>query len=292
MLVGSRMDPTYGNTNGFIIEVDPDTGNVLSQIAIHYPPGGSDPVDEFGGLLGLAQHPETKVLYGVRKTGEAFERELVTIDLTTGNTTLVGKLGMHITSIAFVPVDPWRLVGSSGAQQDDTQTVPGEYDHPDHTLWEINHYSGDITRLLLLPWVPDSVAIGYCASNNLVYQTGGDGAYRDDPLRNIHDQDPSVQIPGGAFQDNQYMGTINLANHAMAGVYNANPCPNPDPTLPCFGLPAPIPSWVLPQYRRNSSHTSSTNRITGPNEASGIRGMAWSKSRNSFYVADGDIEGI
>src|ERR1041385_7753291 len=74
----------------------------------------------------------------------------------------------------------WRLVGASGAQQDDTQTVPGVYDHPDHSLWEINHYNGAVNLLTLLPWVPDSVAIGYCASNNLVYQTGGDGAYRDD----------------------------------------------------------------------------------------------------------------
>ena len=95
------------------------------------------------------------------------------------------------------------------------------------------------------------------------------------------------------------MGTINLLTLAMAGVYNANPCPNPDnPSndigsdglyLPCFGLPAPVPNWVLPQYRRDSTMIDGTNRITGPNEPSGIRGIAWSTELNSWYVSDGSI---
>jgi hypothetical protein len=73
------------------------------------------------------------------------------------------------------------------------------FDYPDHTLWEINHYNGAVNQLLQMPWVPDSVAIGYCPTNGLVYQTGGDGAYRDNPLQTVHDQD-GVPVPGGELE--------------------------------------------------------------------------------------------
>jgi hypothetical protein len=202
-------------------------------------------------------------------------------------------------SLGTAGAQTWKLFGISGMQQDATQTVPGTYDHKDHTLFRINTTNGALTKIVTMPWVLDSQSIGYCATNGLIYHTGGDGAYRDDPNRLVHDQDPNVQIPGGAFQDNQYMGTVNLLTLAMAGVYNANPCPNPDNisndigndgiVLPCFGLPAPIPTWVLPQYRRDSTMIDPTNRITGPNEPSGIRGIAWSTELNSWYVSDGNI---
>src|SRR2546427_68670 len=67
-----------GNTNGWIMEIDPAAGTNVSQIGVHAPPGGS-PVgngDEFGGLLGLAQNPQTGVVYGLRKTGDPYAREL------------------------------------------------------------------------------------------------------------------------------------------------------------------------------------------------------------------------
>src|SRR6266850_4458844 len=173
---------------------------------------------------------------------------------------------ISLSTLLVVPgvihAQSYQLFGISGMQQDDTQTVPGTYDFQDHTLFRINSANGALTKIITMPWVIDSQSIGYCATNGLIYHTGGDGAYRDDPTRTVHDQDQSVLTPGGAFQDNQYMGTLNLLTLAMAGVYNANPCPNPDnpgndigndgATLPCFGLPAPIPSWVLPQYRRSS----------------------------------------
>jgi hypothetical protein len=105
--VSSRMDSQpSGNTNGWIMEVDPDTGNNIGQLALKYPPGGADaggPLpDDFGGLLGLAQHPVTGVIYGIRKTSDPFARELITINPLTGATTVVGNMGMHITSLSFV----------------------------------------------------------------------------------------------------------------------------------------------------------------------------------------------
>jgi hypothetical protein len=107
-----RMDSaTTGNTNGWIMEIDPITGTNVSQIGVHYPPGGGTAAggaDGFGGLLGLAQNPSTGVVYGLRKTDDAYARELVTIDLATGDSTLVGVLtdgtyGQAITTLAFVP---------------------------------------------------------------------------------------------------------------------------------------------------------------------------------------------
>ena len=89
--------------NGNLIEIDPESGDVLGEVALTYPPGGGDPVDQFGGLLGIAQHPVTGVLYGIRKTSDHFARELVTINPVTGATTLVGNMGMHIAGMTFVP---------------------------------------------------------------------------------------------------------------------------------------------------------------------------------------------
>ena len=80
------------------------------------------------------------------------------------------------------------------------------------------------------------------------------------------------------------MGRIDLVSSNEVGVFNANPCPNPDPKLKCYGLPAPIPSWVLPQYRRDSTMTDPTNRATGVNEYSYVAGAGWSQSENLFYV--------
>jgi hypothetical protein len=96
LLIGHRK-------NGYLMEIDPETGEVLGEVALAYPPGGSDPIDTFGGLLGIEQHPVTGVLYGVRKTTATFGRELVTINPVTGATTLVGNLNMHVAGITFVP---------------------------------------------------------------------------------------------------------------------------------------------------------------------------------------------
>src|SRR5436309_4595422 len=89
----------------------------------------------------------------------------------------------------------WQLFGVSGMQQDATQTVPGIYDHKDHTLFRINAANGALTKVVTMPWVIDSQSVGYCATNGLLYHTGGDGAYRDNPNTTVHDQDPNVLMP-------------------------------------------------------------------------------------------------
>lgn len=52
-------------------------------------------------------------------------RELVTIDLATGNTKLVGNLGMHITSLAFAAVLPTRIQSITPSGNDITLTWTG-----------------------------------------------------------------------------------------------------------------------------------------------------------------------
>ena len=90
LLVGHR---DGSGTEGYLISLNPATGEVVREIPLTYPPNGGDPVDSFGGLLGLAQHPTTGVLYGIRKTSDNFGREIVTIDPSSGATTLVGSSG-------------------------------------------------------------------------------------------------------------------------------------------------------------------------------------------------------
>lgn len=196
----------------------------------------------------------------------------------------------------------YRLFGISGKQQAD-QVAPDVYTYKDHTLFEINTATALLTEKIRMTWVPDSDAIGFCPQNGLIYHTASSGAYRDNMSNTAHDQDPSVQIPCASCQDNYYMENYNLLTGTFTGVYNANPCPNPDnPTndigndglyMPCFGLAAPIPPWVEPQYRRDSTQTgpgTSSNRIDGPNEPSaGIRGFAWSAELNSWFVSAGTL---
>src|SRR5436309_13832078 len=49
---------------------------------------------------------------------------------------------------------------------------------------------------------------------------------------------------------------------------------------------APFPTFVLPQYRRDSTMTDPTNRLDCPNEYHYAIGAAWSPSENLFYVTD------
>jgi hypothetical protein len=288
LLVGHRdgaVDPVdeIPVKDGYLMRLNPETGAVLGQLRLTYPEGGGEPVGAFGGLLGMSQHPVTGVLYGLRQTADPMQRELVTINPETGATKLVGVLGKHIASIAFAQSgQSWQLVGITGQQGNDDIAT-----YPDNTLFDINLTTGALTKLFTATYIPDSHSIGYNPVSGLLYHTGGAAAYRDDPTRTGTPQggDP---IPGLAFQDNYYVETINLATQVATGVINANPCPNPDPNLPCFGLVAPRPTWALPAERRTSEQTDPSFRQRGPDEYSALRGMAWSAEKKLFYVSDGE----
>jgi hypothetical protein len=97
---------------GSLYEIDPATGQEIGspiQISAPISPGG--PIDFTNRILGLTQHPETGVLYGLLEPPAAFSptdnRQLVTIDLATGMATLIGELrtpgqDAAFASIAFV----------------------------------------------------------------------------------------------------------------------------------------------------------------------------------------------
>ena len=90
-----------GLTGDTLHQIDPATGEVLNRIVLDAPDGSDNAF--ISGILSMAQHPETGVVYGIHKGLAAIERELITIDVETGATTLIGLLDEQpIASLAFV----------------------------------------------------------------------------------------------------------------------------------------------------------------------------------------------
>jgi hypothetical protein len=81
--------------------LDPETGfDDGNPIPVSYD------VAEVAGVMALAQHPESGVVYGVLKLvgddGDTVLRDLVTIDPLTGVATSIGELNLQVASLAFV----------------------------------------------------------------------------------------------------------------------------------------------------------------------------------------------
>jgi len=102
------------NKDDELLTIDPANGQVIGDGITLEVPEGSEFDTEFGAIYGLAQHPETKVLYGLRSTpgGTKVDRELVTIDPLTGQTQLITNTERHFTSLTFV--HPPKVDGLSG----------------------------------------------------------------------------------------------------------------------------------------------------------------------------------
>ncbi len=179
----------------------------------------------------------------------------------------------------------WRLVGITGQQQDETPDGNGGFLYPDHTLYEIDLTDGGATPLFKMTFVNDSQAIGFCPADGRLYHSAGSHSYSNNPARAGHDQG-GPDILGVGYQDSQYLEAIDLATQVATAVFNADPCPNPDPALPCFGLPAPRPAWLLPVDRRTSTQTDTAFRARGVDEYTAARGLAWSNETSRFYLTD------
>ena len=181
----------------------------------------------------------------------------------------------------------WKLIGLTGMNNDDVLSAQYQFVNPDRTLFEISLVNGAATPLFQATIILEGHVIGYCPTNGLIYHAAGGESWNNTPLNVGHNQGVP-DVVGAGYQDCQYLETINLATHAFNAIYNSNPCPNPDPTLPCFGLDAPRPSWVLPVVRRDSTDAGvdGTNQVRGVNEYHEARGLAWSTNKNLFYVAD------
>jgi hypothetical protein len=189
----------------------------------------------------------------------------------------------------LVEAQGWKLIGITGQQGNTTSDGAGGFLYPDHTIYDLDAILvdpfGTPEKLFATPFVNDSQSIGFSPATGLIYHTGGAESYSNNPLRRGNDQG-GPDIFGVGYQDSQYMASFDLQTRTFTGIYNAAPCPNPDPTLPCFGVVAPRPSWVLPVEQRNSTQTGGEYRARGSNEYHAIRGMAWSASKNLFYAAD------
>jgi hypothetical protein len=129
------------------------------------------------------------------------------------------------------------------------------------------------TKLVTLPFVPDTDAIGYNPDNGLLYRTSGASSYRDDPNR-------------VGYNDNQFMETVDLNSptFTQTGVFNANY--EGDGGTGPYGLPAPRPTFVLPAERRTPDQTDpAIGNLVGEGEYDAARDLAWSPTEHLFYVA-------
>ena len=280
---------TNNPQRGISVNTDPVAGGgtVLATISSAGNPAGGLIIGEWQAGATLGNSPPDK-LGGHRLVFLSGSREAT--GLTSEGSGIFDLTGdgsqLFLNAVKYMAGEKsWRLVGITGAQTDGTLNGTGGFVYPDHTLFDISLTNGAVSKLFAVTWINDSQALGYNPTNGLLYHTGGSAAYSNNPLRNGHDQG-GPDIAGVGYQDSQYMETVNLATRAMAGVFNADPCPNPDSTLPCFGLVAPVPSWVLPAYRRDSTQTDGTNRVDGVNEYHAARGLAWSTNKNLFYLSD------
>jgi hypothetical protein len=165
-----------------------------------------------------------------------------------------------------------RLVGITGNQETNAAV--------DETLFEINVTNAATTQLFQTTHIPDSDTIGYNPENGLLYHMSGASTYRDGPGQN-------------GYRDNHYMETYDLdaanpANSVMA-VFNANPPVTPDNSVALeFGLPAPLPDWILPPMPRTDDETDpAIGDMVGPDEYDSARGMAWSTEHDRFFLATG-----
>ncbi|MEX2137813.1 MAG: PEP-CTERM sorting domain-containing protein [Pirellulales bacterium] len=172
------------------------------------------------------------------------------------------------TRLLAVPMEI-RLIGITGKQSTGESGVSPD----DDKLFEINLTNAAVTPLIKLPFVPDSTAIGFNPENGLLYRTAGSEAYRNQPNRI-------------AFNDNQFMQTVDVytPGFPQVGIFNSN-APG-DTGFGPYGLPAPRPNFVLPAERRTDDQTDPMFRQNGPNEYHALRDLTWSSSEHLFYGAD------
>ena len=123
------------------------------------------------------------------------------------------------------------------------------------------------TKILSFVPLPDTQSIGFNPEDGLLYRVGGSETWSNNPAR-------------VGFRDNQAMHTVDLNSPAFTEnwIFNAN--------SQQYGRPAPRPAWVLPTTYRADDQIGDDQRVRGPNEYHGLRGLAWSSTQHLFYGAD------
>src|SRR5207247_9191057 len=121
-------------------------------------------------------------------------------------------------------------------------------------LYEINPTNAVATLLFTPSPVSDTPTLGFSPTNGMLYFFGGGYAYRAaDPVTGLND--PTK----GGYQDTHYMAKIDLVTSNETGIFNADPCPNPDNQandicsdglfMLCYALTAPIPVFLQSLFR-------------------------------------------
>jgi len=108
-----------------------------------------------------AADPETWAAYGIARTGDGVARNLVTINLVTGATTIVGNTGVAMAGLTFAP--DGTLYGVSG----DGGPAPNE------SLFTVSKLDGSAALLGSMGAGGDGEAIGYNSDDGLIYHFSG-----------------------------------------------------------------------------------------------------------------------
>jgi hypothetical protein len=127
-----------------------------------------------------------------------------------------------------------------------------------------------VNRLITLPFVPDTDAIGFNPEDGLLYRTSGAESWSNNPSSN-------------GYRDNQFMQTVNMDTLAQVGIFNSNYAGNQNGT---FGIDAPRPTWLLPVEPRTDQQNTDAYKIRGPNEYHSLRDLTWSTADHAFFGAD------
>ena len=129
----------------------------------------------------------------------------------------------------------------------------------------------NISKIATMPFVPDTAAIGFNPETGLLHRTSGSESYRDNP----------AQV---GYRDDHFMETLNIDDplNSQVGVFNADY--EGEPGFGPYGLPAPFPTFLLPDHRRTDDETDPTfGDMRGPNEYHALRDLTWSTTDHLFY---------
>lgn len=112
-------------------------------------------------LTGFAINPNDGVAYGITRGEGSVARDLITIDLQTGATAIVGNTGVAMAGLTFAP--DGTLYGVSG------DGGPG----PNEALFRVDTSDGSTVLIGEMGAGGDGEAIGYNPDDNLIYHFSG-----------------------------------------------------------------------------------------------------------------------
>jgi hypothetical protein len=160
------------NDQPYIGIVDPGSGNELDFLFLSGATGPLGNAENFRNATGLAVHPNTNVVYAAMKlcSGCGPGRSLVTIDMETGVTTLVGEMPQPIASLSFR--DNGVLYGVTG---DCAGGGCGGAATPE-TLYTVNINDASLSFVQSLGNGDDGEAIAYNSNDGHMYHMSGIGS--------------------------------------------------------------------------------------------------------------------